>query len=800
MSDPLIDFLVRKSPHYRAFRDYYHAPDLVTHWRNYAAREDRFNRYAEMTSHGPSHLDGVAGLVTQFCLPFRAGGALNSSEMFVLYALARLHDVGMYTTFDPHFDQPFRIRDIHGYLSRGTLLRESAALFPGVADRAAIQIIALLCSYHQGKAALSDAELHRTPKPVRLPAAHALHGVEDTSGGEFVQWSLERELKFADAHGVDLFHLAGTGEEICPFLLGALIKLLDGCDFQSARIGSIEAVFRHADRNRSHLARTNAILAHAVPGSASAKRASVEHGFFAASIFHFLRNLMIERTLILPAAPSVLQIVIKTAGREDVRAQADALIESMAAPECGTPSETQLRFENVRDLVAAYIENPVRVMCRELGCNPDDPRLHEWAADDHYLIARSYIHREYTAVRHALQGPRGKDWPYCRVCPREAVCSLKNREWPSLEGPDGLCNTAAYEHRTHSQVLAAQPHLSYKLPFVKMDGHVARLPEENACMDLLGKGKPVLIFGPHGRGKSGLLEGIARRAQSAVPSVFHFRFDRHDPDQVANLITGFARFLAARGDFLLGNIIQDEVIGSRHETALLRTLSGGRAGHRNEPLLLCLDDFNNVAQSGEEFFKQLVLTFHQISGPDTPSRVLMASTKRPGDRYLKSGPFDVACYHLPPLSDAEASTVLNRGSKDEELIREAALVWKAYGNEPFAIPVWRRYSSSGLPRTRILRLFEDEIVESLVDAYRGRLGSETELAILLRVADGKALAAEDRESAAFANVVDRGLLTVDGERVNLTCPSWTDGHRRSRWLDRLDTARLLQDVAACASK
>jgi len=178
-----------------------------------------------MTSHGPSHLEGVAGLVAELTLPFRKGGGLNDSEMFVLKAMAHLHDIGMYSTYDPHFAQPFRIRDIHGYLSREAILRDAALLFPGVTDANAITLIALLCSYHQGRAALSDEDLEKKPqgKRMRIPLAHRIHGTEeevpDEEGG-FVQWSLERELKHAHARGEHLFSLRHVGEDICPFLLG----------------------------------------------------------------------------------------------------------------------------------------------------------------------------------------------------------------------------------------------------------------------------------------------------------------------------------------------------------------------------------------------------------------------------------------------------------------------------------------------------------------------------------------------------------------------------------------------------
>lgn len=58
-TDVLFARLCSRGPTRRAFRDDYDLPNLVSLWRSYVAREGKFNRYAEMTSHGPSRLEGV---------------------------------------------------------------------------------------------------------------------------------------------------------------------------------------------------------------------------------------------------------------------------------------------------------------------------------------------------------------------------------------------------------------------------------------------------------------------------------------------------------------------------------------------------------------------------------------------------------------------------------------------------------------------------------------------------------------------------------------------------------------------
>jgi CHAT domain-containing protein len=82
-TDVLVTRLCGHGPAKRAFRDHYDLPSLVSLWRSYVAREDKFNRYAEMTSHGPSHMAGVATLVASLS---PQNGFLTDSEVFVLLA------------------------------------------------------------------------------------------------------------------------------------------------------------------------------------------------------------------------------------------------------------------------------------------------------------------------------------------------------------------------------------------------------------------------------------------------------------------------------------------------------------------------------------------------------------------------------------------------------------------------------------------------------------------------------------------------------------------------------------------
>jgi hypothetical protein len=825
--DHLIEHLIKARPHY-AFRDSYRADDLVTNWRNYTAREDRFNRYAEMTSHGPSHLEGVAGLVAEFALTLAKGAGLNSSEMFVLKAMAHLHDIGMYTTYDPHFKDPFRIRDIHGHLSQEAILREAALLFPGVDDGNAVRLIGLLCAYHQGKAALSDREMAEMPpqKRMRIPAEHRLHGIEEIRkdcenyGPYFFQWSLERELKFAHGRGEDLFRLSHVAEDICPFLLAALIKLLDGCDFQSARIGSIEAVFRHADRNQSHLERTRNILSQSVEGSDSSWRARKEAEFFSVGIFHLLRNLMIEKTMFL-ATGGALQFVIKPAAAADVRERANALVESMGGV-AGAESGAHKRMRDFRDLVDRYEREPAETVINALQLPIDHYLVREWDVSAvppdpcdniHYLVARKYIHREYDAVRHAMAGPKGKSWPYCADCPNREGCSLKERPWPCMETPDGLCNVASYDARKHAASLAGNPRLGCKPDLPAINDSFPRVQEECLILERLKERKRLILAGPDGRGRSTLMARVARQMRGgAGTGVFHFSF-AGEIDQIPGFIRSFAAFLASRGDFLLSNVIVGEEPSSKHEGALLEILKGGRPEHRGQDLLMCLDDLNRL-KKGEDFFRAAIEAFPCISCRDaaacrlpagerfgcekSTSYVLITSTKRPGDRWLRSGGLPVYVHETPSLMPEEIRQLTTRRGIDPQFANDASAIWQAYGGEAFVIPIWRKYAVCGWNHDETLRSFEGEIVAWLVNAFGGRkLGgmnavnamrlvamlhgcvTETEIRTALGIS---AAPGEDELTMLFG----RGLIQVDEGCLAARSSAWSEGHRRSHWLDLLE--------------
>jgi hypothetical protein len=335
--------------------------------------------------------------------------------------------------------------------------------------------------------------------------------------------------------------------------------------------------------------------------------------------------------------------------------------------------------------------------------------------------------------------------------------------------------------------------------------------------------KRLMIVGPDGRGRSSLLTSLA--AGYAGPRVFHFRFAKNE-GPIPRFISEFAGFLAARGDFLLSNIMVDEEPNSKHETALVRVLRGARPEHRGVPLLMCLEDLNSVAR-GEEFFRSVIEWFPCIScqkavectfdadrrhgcEEETASGVLVTSTKRPSDRWFRSEPFPLKerVYEIPPLSDDEIARLAKQIFREERLAHGVAGIWRAYGSEAFAIPICEKYSAKGWDPEQVLRLIEEDIVSWLVAHFQNQLGSdkslnimrligllngcisETEIRHLFRVAPQEG---EDE----LTTLLSRGLVRVEEGRLFVTSLAWTEGHRRSRWLDRLPEERsFANDLAA----
>jgi len=842
-SDEAIQYLCEKSEDRRAFRDEYALPALVDSWRNYVVREDRFNRYAEMTSHGPSHAENVAALVTDLALPFSRAGAgvapfLTDTELVVLLAAAYLHDVGMYTTFDHYYAEPLKIRELHGRLSRQTLMREGPFILPTLSP-AERHLVALLCSYHQGSAPLSEVERlkrleeQRESAPPHPPEPDAPHFPD--------QASLEHEVRDAQAAGINCFGLEHASPAVCPFLLATLLKLLDGCDYQANRNGSIEAVFRHADRNLSHAARSERLLADCQPGTPSARRADVERGFFEGSLFHFIRNLLIERTLILAQpAERRISVLIKPADPDEILDMCRLLVRPSDLP-VAPGDDTLERFERIMALVADYQRAPLQTAAEWLKLDPGHKNLREWHVDQaagdgdrrtvHYLVARRYIERELDAVRPALKAPpAGGEYLYCAVCVNRPTCRLRDRPIPAFALPDGAWDVRMFGGEAGRVDLQ-------RVPSLRAMGRLPSLPEQRGrrtehprtqdaerLAAAVDRHKQLLIYGPVGRGKTLLARAAAL---ASVPDESHVLWHTvaDGNEQSAALVRSLADFLALRGDFSLSALIRDERVTTRHEAAALRLLHRGSLAGTDGGLVAVIDEFNRLTTAARPFFKQVLHLFPCLTcaeGPtcrpdaDRPwhcrsatSRVLLISTKVPGLSYEhpRVGGLPVKALAAPAVSRADAERIVRGAARgrDETTLRRAVRVWADHGGEACAIPMVESCLAARWESRHALRLIAEELADTFAGGFNARTLGETagpELLSLIGLLDGvlsrdevrgvlglRAPAPDDpqpnlTDESPLQRLIDRGLVRERRGRLSAH-PAWVAGRRRTRWVDRV---------------
>ena len=594
--DLVVNYLCNGSKHYRVFRDRYQLRTLIGLWREYVSREDRFNRYAEMTSHGPSHLESVATLVADLCLPT---SFLTDSELFILLSLAYLHDVGLYETFDHYYSQPLLMRQIHGSLSMQRILRERDLLLPTL-DNDEVNIIALLSSYHQSSAALSEEDLKNVPsaKRLRQPQASA---ADLRINNLKVHPTLEEVLRVETRNGASLFSLKQLPDPVCPFLVASLIKLLDGCDFQATRVGSIESLIRNLERNMSHARRSERIMEDCSPASPSHIRAEVEKAFFGESHFHFLRNLLIEKTLIVNYSRHRVGVVIKLAELNHIVTTCRLLVQRLKGND-PTTDDTLERMTRILDTLESYNRNPLMTVCKELGVANDDHSADEFRVDIpagdagnpnivHFLIAKKYIERELRALNLALQSPDGdKTYHYCTCCTRSASCGLKGRRLPSFKDDKGDWDVTTYEPLKHVKMLGHVPSLTLKGNVQQIRAPYQRKDVEKYLVKIIKKNKQVILYGPHGRGKTSTTVAVTRiLAGYRLQNILWHHVD-DGKTQNADFICALARFFAANGDFSLQNLIHRECITKTHELFALSLLASGRLASQATKCVLCIDN------------------------------------------------------------------------------------------------------------------------------------------------------------------------------------------------------------------
>jgi hypothetical protein len=819
-------------------------------------REDHFNRYAEMTNHGLAHVEGVATLVSQLA---GAIDFLTDSEKFVLLAVAYLHDVGMYETSDYFYSDPFAMRKLHGPLSRERIRRDRHLLLPTLAENDdAVELIALLCSYHQKRAALSTAERKAIrdilpSKRMRYPGYLKPDRIADyLKTGRIAevcfdklpdQPSLQEELESTERSCFSLQYVSGEGklerlpndDGICPFRLATLIKLLDGMDFHASRTGSIEALLRHTDRNQSHARRSQRIAKDCGEEFESHKRAQIERSYFRGSFFHFIRNLLIERTVIVKGQQDrQVEVVIKPADPDEILkmcrrvggVKETATEQTVAAT--GSVQETLAIIER-------YQTDPVETIKEGLGdftkqalegfLEEFDVEVPKDSIGDrrtvHALIAKRYIEAELDAVEQALDSGKTEGaYCYCGVCPNNDGCQIRNkskRAMPTFrEGEAGekkTWNVGHFHHGVHVPRLA----LTNRLPAAGSHSGGVDMPRRTESIQWLKRqiqeAKQLLLFGPRGR----RFRALAREAAIELVPGNHRRLLWHEvqdgEDQVDAAVQGLARFLAANGEYALENLIREEDITPVHADYALDFLRSGRLQPSKAAFVLCVGGFNRLETTSRRFFRDLMEAFVCASCPEgascdkqpgkrwccgqATSYSLALSSKKPGRSWEKTtGGIPITAVAAPAASLDEMRAAVKQLSLSEELIDHMCEVWRAYGSEPFVIErIASRCGAKGGPEHQ-LGLVEKDVADFFEAHFGARdLGGETELRIMQLVAllSGCVTTKDIENVFGFGShsdegplekLVDRGLVHREGDRLAAHA-AWVSGHHRSRWVDRV---------------
>ena len=827
-SDTIVQYLIQKSKFYSIFRDHYQVDTLIGLWRNYISQEDKFNRYAEMTSHGLSHIESVATLVADLVLP---NHFLTDSELFVLTAIAHLHDVGMYQTFDPYYSQPMMIRHLHGVLSRNRIERETQQILPTLHSDE-VHLIALLASYHQGKAALSEDEKIKQPirKRMRMPVLGTPDDIPRQELPE--QPSLEFFLKEATKQGNHCFSLKEIQDPICPFLLGILLKFLDGCDFQASRTGSVETLLRHVDRTRSHLVRSELLLQDCEPDSPSYLRTKQEIDFFGGSDFHFIRNLLIERTFIISDAENNrAKIVTKPVDPDEIMDVCERILASIQPDSKDITVKSML---SSLEILSQYQKDPMTTMRNCFGEKVDEGFLEEWKVDVpkekkgdkksvHAMVVIKYVERELNAVAHALKGTEEGEFYYCRVCPNRSSCSLKKRRIPDFGNTGDGWNVEMFERDRHLDSLIKLPYLKGSPDLPRFSNIFKRPNAEKFVGSKIGKEKQLLLFGPSGRGKSYLVRSVAQDlVRGNFTNLFWFKVPR-EGDQIDRFFRVFAECLATNGEFGLENLIRDEHITFRHRDYLLDWIQQGPLRKHEGHFVLCVDDFNRLDTKSRPFFREIIERFSCINCPQpdqckkqgekkwgcelSRSYVMVISSKIPGQSWQKSvGEFSISRFESPILSDQTMTDYIRKHVKQEETQKAVKDIWQAYGNEVIGICFLRHRMNQKTDDDRMVSLFHEDWIKHYKDNF-GRKGlegaNEVQIMKLAGLLHGSLTRNEiemlfnlknAKDEGALKKLIDRGLLHEESGKLE-SHPAWSQGNQLSGWLDSVGHHPWIELVA-----
>ena len=198
---------------------------LIPRWKNFLSMHvDRFDRYPEMITHGSTHVCNILFLASELLRPplkawkknRKTPKPINSEELFLLIAGIFLHDIGM-ATVGWQGNNFHDLRKKHSVRS-GEMLRERAQqntvedenLLPGFSTRD-VNVIVEVVTHHQSSAPLEKKQVTKKS---------TFRSLEESV-------NKDPNLKFFFRGKIDIFFVT------------ALLRVLDACDTQYSRTGSV---------------------------------------------------------------------------------------------------------------------------------------------------------------------------------------------------------------------------------------------------------------------------------------------------------------------------------------------------------------------------------------------------------------------------------------------------------------------------------------------------------------------------------------------------------------------------------
>ncbi len=209
---------------------------LIPRWKNFFTFQvDRFDRYPEMITHGSTHICNVLTLAAEMLVPIlesdKKSPPMSGEELFLLIASIFLHDIGM-ADVARRSQRPDEVRKRHSVLS-GEMIRSrfrrgdrsAANLLPTFEHNDEVDVVAEICIHHQSKAPIAKVDRRKGNTAPTLEELLDLHE--------------------------HLGHFNGKSIDIC--FVTALLRVLDACDVQYSRAGSVfitESKIRNNERLR----------------------------------------------------------------------------------------------------------------------------------------------------------------------------------------------------------------------------------------------------------------------------------------------------------------------------------------------------------------------------------------------------------------------------------------------------------------------------------------------------------------------------------------------------------------------